>query len=221
MATDDDDKKVKELLDDASTVSEEDLARWFSLPSFQQLAEQPPPPAPVVDEQMQEVIERRQRALEAVDPAFVARLEERVEQRPETLIQFSPKIDVCVDERFGLLDASMIDRGFSIAEPREVEVPEELRDDLKDCTPQALLRDLHRAVFDFDKMFEVVDYGAEQRVDIAADVRGVMATDWRLRELGSSSFAEGRALVEDLRDQRHRSWVTEVLPTLRNRTVTE
>jgi hypothetical protein len=218
MATDDDDKKVKELLDE-STVSEADLARWFSLPSFQQLAEEKVE-QPVVDEDLQAAIERKQRAIAAVDPVLVAAIEQRVEQRPETLIKFSANIELRVDEQFGI-DTALIDRGASIAEPREVEIPEPLRDDLRDCTPQALLRDLHRAELYFDKLFEVVDYAAEQRVDIATEVRDVMATSWRVRDVQTRPFIEARAIVEDLRAQRRRSWVAEVLPTLRNRTVTE
>ena len=68
MATDDDDDlKVKQLLDPAT---EADLARWFSLPSFQQLAEQSTPIGPVIDE---------------------ASLKKIHERRPETSPKTSPK----------------------------------------------------------------------------------------------------------------------------------
>src|SRR5688500_14300767 len=102
MATDDDnDPKVKQLLDPAT---EADLARWFGLPSFQQLAEAPPKEPVVVDPEMQAVVERRDKALAAVDPALVDRIRVRTEERPETLVKFAATIDVRVDERFGNID---------------------------------------------------------------------------------------------------------------------
>lgn len=216
MATDDDDPKVKQLLDPAT---EADLARWFGLPSFQQLAEEPPP-APVVDKEMQAVIERRNKALEAVDPAFLDRIRVRTEERPETLVKFAATIDVRVDERFGSIDEQLVDRASSIAEPREVEIPEQLRDDLQERSPQALLRDLHRAELYFDKVFEIVDMAREQRFDIVAETKSAMSTRWQVRELGPTPFAEGRALVEELRAERRRPWI-DILPSLRNRTVQE
>lgn len=216
MATDDDDPKVKQLLDAAT---EADLARWFSLPSFDQLAEQPKH-AQVVDEEMQAVIDRRDKALAHVDPAFVAALHERNEKRPATLVKFEAKIDVRVDQDFGTLDEKMIERALSIAEPREVEISDELRDDMKDCTPQALLRDLHRAEFDFDKQFEIVDVAAEQRLDIVAEVAAAMATSWKLPALGVSPLVESEALLDGARADRRQPW-TGYLPALRNRRVRE
>lgn len=213
---DDDDPKVKQLLDPAS---EADLARWFSLPSFQQLAEQPKPQE-VVDEEMQAVIARRDKALASVDPAFVEALRQRNEEKPASIMQFAATIDVHVDEKFGSLDESMIDRAASIAEPREVEISDELRDDMKDCTPQALLRDLHRAELDFDKTFEIVDVAAGQRLDIVAEVALAMATRWKLPELGASPVVECRAIFDGVRAQRRQKWV-DFLPALPNRRVRE
>ena len=219
MATDDE-LKVKQLLEPSSEVPEEALARWFSLPSFQQLAEQPPAPPPVVDEEMAAVREQRARALAAIDPALVASIRERTEERSATLIKFEAKIDVHVDEQFGAVDEGMVARAHSIAEPREVEISDQMRDDLNECTPQALLRDLHRAVFDFDKQFELVDVSAEQRLDIVAEVKSAMATRWTLPDLGPSPFRQSRAVVEELRAHLRRPW-TEGLATLPNRSVRE
>jgi len=216
MATDDD-LKVKQLLD-GSAVTEEDLARWFSLPSFQQLAEQPPAKEVVVDEEMQAVIERRERAIAAVDPALVASILGRAEERPETLLQFEARIEVHVDEQFGALDEALL--GKAVAEPREVEISDQLRDDLNECTPQALLRDLHRAELDFDKVFELVDVTADTRLDAVAEVRSAMTTRWQYTDPAARTFAEGRALVEELRADRRRPLV-DVLPHLTNRRVRE
>jgi hypothetical protein len=217
MATDDsDDPKVKDLLDPAT---EADLMRWFSLPSFQQLAE-PPKPKQVVDEEMQAVIARRDKALAAVDPAFVARLRERTEDRTAALIRFEAKIDVHVDDELGLFDERMVERACAIAEPREVEIPDELSDHLKECTPQALLRDLHRAELYFDKTFEIVDVAADQRFDIVSEIATAMATSWKLPPLSRSPARESAEILAGARAQRRRPW-TELLPALPNRRVAE
>lgn len=217
MANDDDDLTVKQLLDPAT---EADLARWFSLPSFQELAEAPKPAAPVVDEEMQGVIERRAKACAAVDPDLLARIRARTQEPSETLVKFEATIDVIVDAQFGTLDEAMIARASAIADPREVEISDDLRDDMKECTPQALLRDLHRPEFDFDKTFEIVDAAADQRFDIVAEVADVMATRWKLEKLQDSPVLEGLAILDALRAERRRPW-TECLPALPNRRVRE
>src|SRR6185312_2403016 len=133
MAPDDDDKRVKDMLDAATHA---DLERWFGLPSFDQLAEEGKPVLPGDDPEVLEVRKRRDAAMAAVDPALLSRILYRVEEHPETLLERRQTIDVVVKD-VALFDATMVDKGFAIAEPREVEISEELRDDLKDCTPQA------------------------------------------------------------------------------------
>ena len=216
---DDDDRKVKELLD---AETEADLARWFGLPSFTQAEEEShkAAAAPVVDDEMQAVIERRQKACASVDPALLEALHQRNEVKPERLIKFEAKIDVIVDTDFGIVDEELIAKAASIAEPRNVEISDELRDDLKECTPQALLRDLHRAELDFEKQFQVIDIAAEQRLDIVAEVATAMATSWKLPELGPPPLLESEALLEGVRADRRRKW-TDYLPALQNRRVRE
>ena len=116
---------------------------------------------------------------------MLERIYARVESTPESLIKFKAQIDVHVDPEIALFDQGMVDRAFTIADPREVEIPEALRDDLKECTPQALLRDLHRSEREFDKTFEVVDMAAEQRVDIVEMVATAMRTSLKLPPLGA------------------------------------
>lgn len=196
-----DDIKVKQLLEggaaltdmvDAATQAE--LARWFQLPSFQQVAEK----GPVEDPEIAAVRERRAKACEAVDPALLSRIHLRTDERPVSLIKNEYVLPIHVKEDVGLFDQAMAERGHQIAEPREVEIPEELRDDLKDCTPQALLRDLHRAELYFEKTFEVVDMSAEQKLDIVAEVDAAMKMNLKLPPLGMSPFEEERRrLVQD------------------------
>src|SRR6185369_14744793 len=126
--------------------------------------------------------------------------------------RFEAKIELHLDEDFGTLDESMVTR--SLAEPREVEIPDALRDDLRDCTPQALLRDLHRAEKDFDKMFEVVDVTESQRVDVVAEVTTAMTTRWNLQEpVGPSPLEESRAILDRGRADLLRQRWTEFLPS--------
>ena len=114
----------------------------------------------------------------------------------------------------------MADNVATFAEPREVEISDELKDDLKECTPQALLRDLHRPELDFEKTFEVVDAAAEQRLDIVAEVATAMRTSWKLPPLSASPFVESRRLLDEARADRKKPW-TEAVVGMPNRTVQE
>jgi hypothetical protein len=130
-------------------------------------------------------------------------------------------IDVHVNPDVALLDQAMIDKQASIAEPREVEIPDELRDDLRNCTPQALLRDLHRPELFFDKTFEVIDMNAENRVDVVSIVDEVMKTPYRLTEVLPNIFREGGDILRELRIDRTRAVPVQTLATFPNRRVTE
>jgi len=218
MAPPDDDKpkaelKVKQLLErqrgdqpldevvDAVTAAE--LQKWFGLPSFTELEERGEP-APE-DPEMVAVRERREKALAAIDPAMLEAHRRRTEP-PEDLFTFQATIKPVIDPSVALLDLAMIERGFQLGEPREVEISEELREDLHDCTPQALLRDLHRPELEFEKQFEVIDVAAEQRVDIVAEVASAMRTSLKLPPLGASPLREANKAIVDLRAQRKTSW---------------
>jgi hypothetical protein len=140
---------VRQLLDDptksealdASTLAE--LHRWFGLPSAMDL-----PPEPETPESEQ----RRNAALAAVDPGFLGYLT-RIELRLERMME-APDLalrpleqHLTVPERFHMAGR--------LGDPREVEIPFQLEDDLKECAPQALLRDLHRTEEYFERYFEV------------------------------------------------------------------
>ncbi|MEO8554332.1 MAG: hypothetical protein ABI678_30360 [Kofleriaceae bacterium] len=218
---DDDDIKVKQLLaggaaltDVVDAATQAELARWFQLPSFEQAAEE----KPAEDPEVAAVRERRIKACEAVDPALLARIHVRTETNPETLIKNTYVLPIRVDPDVALFDQAMAERGHQIAEPREVEISEELRDDLKDCTPQALLRDLHRAELYFEKTFEVIDMAAEQSLDIVAEVEAAMKLNLKLPPLGTSAVEEERRLLVQDRALRKLPWTQWPMP---NRRITE
>ena len=211
------DKPLEEVVD-AATAAE--LERWFGLPSFQQIEEGEVAP-PVEDPDVTAVRERRARAIAAVDPGLVEAHRRRTDA-PDDLISFRATIDVRVDPSVALLDLAMIEHKLTIAEPREVERPEDIEEQLKDATPQALLRDLHRAEIDFEKAFEVVDMAAEQWIDPVAAVNEAMATSWKLPPLVDTPARAIRTILAEVRAEFDAPW-SEV-PTrahLPNRRVTE
>jgi hypothetical protein len=202
MADNADDKKVKQLIDEATRA---DLERWFGLPSFEQLAEKPVPPAALDDPEIVEARKRRDAALAHIDPALVEAHRRRTDLPPD-MPRFQPSIEVCIDPDIGMVDLSMIDRLYTIAEPRERERSMELRDGLQEVAPQALLRDLHRPELSFEKVFEIVDVLAEQRLETVSAVADAMRTRWTLPPFGPTPVQEARALIRESRDERRHPW---------------
>ena len=202
MAPDDRDPTVKELLAgkplaEVDEVTARELERWFTLPSFEQVEAE-------LDPGVAAVLAQRERATAAVDPELLSAIAARAHRDPDELLQLDPTIELHVNPELALVDHAAAERGFTIAEPREVEIPDELRDDLKECTPQALLRDLHRSELLFDKQFELVDHAP--RVDAAGEVAQAMATSWRLTPPKARPLAEVVAMLGELRRVRRLPW---------------
>jgi hypothetical protein len=203
-------KKVKELIDGATRA---ELARWFGLPSYEALAEQGVPEPPPEDPRSTERRKRQDTALAAIDPALV----EAHRRRTDGLATLKPPPEVTLhaDPSIMQLDMAMIAQRGAIANPRDVVRPPDLEDALRDCTPQALLRDLHRPDLHFDKAFERVDLLATYRIDIAANIDEVMATSTKLGPPQTSLFAEGYALLQELRAERKQPWINIQMPRRR------
>jgi hypothetical protein len=219
MADNQDDKKVKDLIDAATRA---ELERWFKLPSFDQQQEQAQEQAaqPANETKAAKEAERlaiRKRydaAIAAVDPAMLEAHHRRTAPLGE-VSKFKPVIDVRVDPSIVQIDLALIERQHSVAEPRDFERPAFVEDDLQERTPQALLRDLHRPETDFYKTFEMVDMSAEQRFDIVAAVAQAMATRWTLPPLGKSPFHEAREALREGREYRRRPWADIKMPNRR------
>jgi hypothetical protein len=216
MAPDDSDPrdpKVGELLagrplgDAIDAATRKELERWFGLPSFAEREEQSKAVETKVDPEIQAVLDQRAAAIAAVDPQLVAAIRARTEDRQAHLLQFTADLDVHVDPDLALFTPRLVDRAMLIAEPRQVQRPDDIDDDLKDRVPQALLRDLHRPESYYDKVFELVDMAAAQRFDIVAEVASAMRASWRLPALGPSPFGEADALLASARRVRRESWV--------------
>src|SRR5262245_56112776 len=128
------DKKVKELLDSATRA---DLERWFSLPSFEQLAEQgvQPAPPPADDPQFAEIRKLQETVSAHVDPALLAAIHRRTEP-PLAVLQPRPDVRLYVDPDIACFDEAMVARQSSIADPREMTRPYDLEDTLRESAPQ-------------------------------------------------------------------------------------
>jgi hypothetical protein len=214
---DNDDKTVKELIDEATRA---DLERWFGLPSFQQLAEQQQAPAkPAEDPEWTAFRKRRAEALAAVDPDMLEAHRRRVERQRELKLSRT-EIEPRVRTDITLIDQVAIDRGHTIAEPRSYELPYDIEEALTERTPQALLRDLHRPELTFDKIFEWFDPAAENRVDLRAAIHEALAFRPSSIRNFESKVREARALLAEMRQERRKPW-TALTSKLPNRRVKE
>lgn len=223
MPSDDDERKVKDLIAagnaplDPQTQAE--LEKWFGLPSATALAEEGKIAGPA-DVEMAEMEERRSKAIAAIDPALLDAIRLRTEDIPNPIGTPKRTIEPVIDDSIALFDMGMVDKAMTIAEPRTVEIPDQLIDDLRDCTPQALLRDLHRPELFYDKVFEIVDAAAEQRIDIVAEVKTAMRTSWKLPGFGKKALDDSREELAAIRRERRAPWVS-YLPLLPSRSVQE
>ncbi|MEO8701101.1 MAG: hypothetical protein ABI867_13715 [Kofleriaceae bacterium] len=196
--TDTDDRKVKEML---TAETQADLERWFGLPSFQELEDKG---IEVDDPDANAAREQREKAMAAVDPALLAAIETRT-YPAEKLLQFIPNLEVHATDRVLTMDETMAERAHLIAEPREVEIPDELRFDLESCTPQALLRDLHRAELHFEKIFEILELPEHVApIDASKLVGELMRMRWSPSV--SRPFLDARADILAVKAERRQSW---------------
>jgi hypothetical protein len=218
VADDSDDKKVKDLI--ASPVDEAQLMRWFGLPSADVDSSDAPSAPEEEDPGIIEVRERRAKALAAVDPGMLAAIEQRLTPR-EDLFYLPPPPHSTPDPSIARLDMKMIENKAQIADERFYEISEEMQDDMKECTPQAMLRDLHRPEMFFDKTFHVPDPEEEGlTLDVVKEVAEAMATSWKLPPLTDPSV-ELREVFTALRADRAKPWTDVLKLNLANRRVSE
>jgi hypothetical protein len=148
MATDDpDEPRVKDM--DPATIAQ--LAAWFDLPSFAALEEGSVAPAapPAPPSEAEQVKARRREVLAQIDPALVDRLERHRDRSDRLRKAHPPDRPWSEGRRITVFDDSAVPPPFDPYDAPEVEIPGALRNDLKICTPQAFLRDLHRPEKEF------------------------------------------------------------------------
>lgn len=191
---------VKQLLDDPKASSEAldaqtlaELQRWFGLPSAMDL----PPPEPEPEE-----LSRREAAIAAVEPSFLAYLHRHDARLPMMMepphLELRTKEDLAtIAERFNSLG--------KIGEPREVEISYLLTDDLREVVPQALLRDLHRPEEYFAIYYELTKV-SEGIPDVRRDIAAAILRGEEERKLLIARDELTRAI--DARDAYEFAWST-------------
>lgn len=147
---------------DPETIAQ--LARWFGAATPNAAMGSAPAP---VDPDILEAQAAKKRAADSADPALVARLEQWTTSG-DPLIKLPPPMEnVGPDTSLPKFDMSVW--GLRTAgRAREVEPPDKIREALKERTPQALLRDLHRPETHFGDVYM-------DMVDTGLDVGGVRA----------------------------------------------
>ena len=177
----DDDRKAKDLLAGDGEMDPDtraQLERWFGLPSYEQVAEAgggAPVPAPTEDAELVARREAQARAAAAVDPRLEAKLLGRA-AAAERMLRIPPLLPSVVEADLSVLDPVLLARA-DMAEPREVDLPMQLKEAMSDPTPQALLRDLHRAELEFELRLQVDEAFAEAHapIDARAEVAAAMS----------------------------------------------
>jgi hypothetical protein len=128
------------------------LAAWFGEPV-------PDPEPPPDDPERREMLAARERALAAVQPEMVESLVGRGEHYAALLEV--PTLPSPVAAEITRFDLARWGLRLAFGE-REREIPEEVADALRERTPQALLRDLHRPVRHFGHVqLDEVDLGVD------------------------------------------------------------
>lgn len=161
---------------DPETVAQ--LAAWFGVPVLTPAA--PPQPEGPVSKR-EEAALRRKRALDAVDPGFLAGIERKWAQGDALL---------CINRPVGQARRSPTRFDLDVwnlqasDEVREAERPEDISDVLKDPTPQAVLRDLHRPdqqwplrLLPEDLGMDVAGTRTRSRIDTALRTKYVVRMD--------------------------------------------
>jgi hypothetical protein len=147
--------------DELDAETKADLARWFGLPSFEQVQEEEAAARasaaarrPAEDAELRARLEAQARATAAIDPALVDALHGRG-ARIQRLLRIQPPPAPTLDPSISALDPVMLARANAVAEPRELEMAQWVAGSMSECAPQAVLRDLHRPETEFQLHLEV------------------------------------------------------------------
>lgn len=176
------------------------LASWFDLPSFAQAEEdaaRAQAAAEVADPTHNPVAQRRRAAMANVDPRMLA----FVDWHEAAAIALHRKPPPSRWERRMLLfDERQM---ANIPDPDnlpEVEVPMALKKDLKICTPQASLRDLHRPDKQFyanlKSPFEDEDGNEPPPLDPMEPVRAALRSSHRVGTIDTATVAGTASFIE-------------------------
>lgn len=198
-----------ELRDGLDPATAAQLASWFGLPSFTELEERAATAA--VEENPDDKHWREVHATiaAAVEPAMIERVHSKLAIGDRLLLlRDMPPLRIerpilLHDDRFG-------DHLTQASEPRVLE-PWNLIDDMKECAPQALLRDLYRPEDDFCAPAEGRERLEEPQPDRAAEVREIMKLRFPMPSW-IKPVAEYLEAVAEMRHWMNQSWAVLPIP---------
>lgn len=208
------DYRVRELMSgevsqadlDPQTIAE--LAAWFGPPR----SAAPSPEAEHTSPELEEVRARRERAMEAVDPAFLAAIEERARQRATVLSpKEPPRLAIELAETH-FVDFSAWSLGLTEIGTRQI--PDEIHEALAERSPQAILRDLHRPVASWPlSLAPKTIYGDPDGSEGSQRRRALIQQRYQIRaqELPHAS-KEAKKELAGLRERLEEPWETIYIP---------
>jgi hypothetical protein len=209
------DSDVQAMLD-PSTAAE--LAKWFGLPSFSELAERgeaPPSAEPSSSENalFAEQLKAREAAMSAAQPAFLDSIERwhlrnaQVRHDDSTAERALEKFAhvTTVIEQFA--------HRMVVQLPTDRERPYDLDDAVRTCTPQALLRDLFRPAEVFPRYLQL-----ESTREPVFEHKPKVSTYFHMPVAQSftSGFAELRESLTLIRELHATNWAELDLPNRKN-----
>lgn len=202
---------------DPETIAQ--LAAWFGAPAAEVTPQQPTKEQPQ-DREMRELWERRRRAMDAVDPSLVAKLDAKRESG-EGFIRLPEPPTLNLERPLDTLDMSVWK--LHLSDIRDYERPEDIRDLLAENTPQSLLRDLHRPVLNWPKYLKPEDTGVDVGGQAAlTEVHRIVTTRYQVRmgehPLASHQIGEHMA---DLRARLDEPWEAVEIPEERRTSSSE
>jgi hypothetical protein len=129
------------------------------------------------------VQERRREVLAQIDPALLAHVTRHAGVAEQ--LRAEEPAPRAWEGRVTAFDPTQVPAEITEDDWREVYIPNELRKDLKTCTPQAFLRDLHRPEKEFWVRMQPPwdDFDPEQaqaEMDVMAPVREALRRDYRV-----------------------------------------
>jgi hypothetical protein len=199
--------KVKDLLRKAEegASTELDLRAWFGLPSFDDAAAPTAAPELTATEKL---LAKRAEILAHVAPWMVELLERHETIARRHRVPQPPKRPWDGDGRMTMFDEQAAHAAPTEEDWREVDIPNDVRDALRESAPQAMLRDLHRPETEFSIQMQPPwdDEHEPPPLDPMEPIRTTVRTDYRVGLTITPAPVAMAAAIADLRGLLARPW---------------
>lgn len=163
------------------------------------------------DPEIRALWRRRRRAMAAVDPAFLAYFES-LTTRGDDHLRIPEPPELAIETSIARFDIEAWRLNF--LEIREWEIDEYLHDEMRERTPQALLRDLHRPVTEWPLALEPVDLGVDVGgLKALESIHGIMRARYGLdMEEHRLASIQGREQLDELQERLAAPWEDSYIP---------